>query len=245
MSVHLCTGEPLSWLRLERYRLGELSGPERDAVAAHLEACPACAACLAVANQKITLAPLPLPEPPSLVSRIRRGLVGQSPAGAGLRVAFALAALALLVLPGGKSNQGARLASRTGSGIKGGEPAVALVRERSGIVEHGATTFAPEDRWKVLVTCPKEQVLFWDLAVVEGERVTFPLSPSSPIACGNHVPLPGAFRLAADHLVEVCLVLGDDPLDRLTLSAKDAKSLTRGATCATLHPAQQAPADLP
>jgi hypothetical protein len=245
MSVHLCTGEPISWLRLERYRLGELSEHERDTVATHLEACPACAACLAVANRPLTLAPLPTPKPASLLSRIRGGLVGLTPAGAGLRVAFALAALALLVLPVGKSNQGARLASRTGRGIKGGEPAVALVRERSGIVEHGATTFVPEDRWKVLVTCPTEQVLFWDLMVVEDERVTFPLIPSSPIACGNHVPLPGAFRLAADHLVEVCLVLGDDPLDRLALSGKDAKSLTSGATCTTLHPAQQAPADLP
>ena len=243
MSVHLCTGEPLSWLRLERYRLGELSGPERDAVAAHLEACPACAACLAVANQKITLAPLP--EPPSLVSRIRSGLVGQSPAGAGLRVAFALAALALLVLPGGKSKQGARLASRAGLGIKGGDLTIALVRERNGIVEHGASTFAPEDRWKVLVTCPTEQVLFWDLAVVEDEHVTFPLLPSSPIACGNHVPLPGAFRLAADRLVEVCLVGNGDPVDRGALSAMDAKSLTSGATCTTVQPAQQDPGHLP
>ena len=245
MSDDLCTREPVSWLRLERYRLGELSGPERETVATHLETCPVCAACLAEANRPIAMAPLTLPEPSSLLSRLRHGLIGQTPMGATLRIAFALAALVLLLLPGGRSNQVARLASRTERGIKGGEVTVALVRERNGIVEHGATTFAPEDRWKVLVTCPMQQVLFWDLAVVEGERVTFPLLPSAPIACGNHVPLPGAFRLAADHLVEVCLVLGDDPLDRLTLSAKDAKSLTSGATCTTLHPAQQAPADLP
>jgi hypothetical protein len=228
---------------LERYRLGELSGLERDAVATHLDACPVCAACLAEANRPIAMAPLP--EPASLFSRMRHGLVGQTSVGAMLRIAFALAALVLLVLPGGKSKQGARFASRTERGIKGGEVTVALVRERNGIVEHGATTFAPEDRWKVLVTCPMQQVLFWDLAIVEGERLTFPLLPSAPIACGNHVPLPGAFRLAADHVVEVCLVWGDDPFDRVGLLAVDAKSLTSIGTCATLQPAQLAPANPP
>ena len=245
MSDRLCTGEPISWLRLERYRLGELSGPERDTVATHLDTCPTCAACFAAANRPIAMAPLPLPEPASLTSRIRRGLIGQTPVGATLRIAFALAVLVLLMLPGGRSNQVARLVSRTERGIKGGEVTVALVRERNGIVEHGATTFALEDRWKVLVTCPMQQVLFWDLAVLEGERVSFPLLPSAPIACGNHVPLPGAFRLATDHPVEVCLVWGDDPLDREALSAMDAKSLTSRGSCATLQPAQLAPANPP
>jgi hypothetical protein len=245
MSEHLCTGEPISWLRLERYRLGELSGPELDTVATHLEHCPVCADCLAEANRPIAMAPLPLPEPASLFSRIRRGLVGQTPVGTTLRIAFALTALVLLVLPGGKSSQVAHLASRIGSGLKGGEVTIALVRERNGIVEHGATSYAPEDRWKVLVTCPMQQVLFWDLAVVESQHVTFPLLPSAPIACGNHVPLPGAFRLAADHLVEVCLLSGNNPLDRVALAAMDAKSLTSGGACATLQPAQRAPATPP
>jgi hypothetical protein len=243
MSDRSCTGEPISWLRLERYRLGELSDPERDVVAAHLDACPACAACLAEANRPIAMAPLLLPGTASLFSRVRCELLGQTPVGTTLRIAFALAALGLLMLPGGKSNQVAHHASRGERGIKGGEVTVALARERNGIVEHGATTFAPDDKWKVLVTCPMQQVLFWDLAVVEGDRVTFPLLPAAPIACGNHAPLPGAFRLVADHPVEVCLVWGDDPLDRVALSATDAKGLTESGICATLQPAQQAPAN--
>jgi hypothetical protein len=237
MSEHLCTGEPISWLRLERYRLGELPGPERDSVVAHLGACPVCAACLAEANRPVAMPPLPAPTAAPLFSRIRPGLLGQTTAGAMLRIAFALTALVLLMLPGGKSNQVARLASQTEPGVKGGEVTVALVRERNGIVEHGATTFAPEDRWKVLVTCPMQQVLFWDLAVVDGDHVTFPLQPSTPIACGNHVALPGAFRLAADHIVEVCLVWGSDPVDRVGLSAMDAKSLMGSGICAPLQPA--------
>jgi len=245
MCDRLCTGEPISWLRLERYRLGELSGRERNTVAAHLDTCPVCSDCLAEANRPIAMAPLPTPKPVSRFSRIRRAVAGQNSSGVTLRLAFALAVLALLVLPGGKSKQLSRLASRTERGIKGGEVTVALVQERDGIIEHGATTFAPEDRWKVLVTCPMQQVLFWDLAVVEVERVTFPLLPSSPIACGNHVPLPGAFRLTADHAVEVCLVLSNDPIDRLGLSALDAKSLAGSGTCTTLHPAQQVPENLP
>ena len=42
-----CIGEPVSWLRLERLHLGEISGPERARIEEHLAACRACAACLA------------------------------------------------------------------------------------------------------------------------------------------------------------------------------------------------------
>ncbi|MCA9675926.1 MAG: zf-HC2 domain-containing protein, partial [Myxococcales bacterium] len=41
-----CVSEPVSWLRLERYALGELPGPLAREVAAHLAGCPACRACL-------------------------------------------------------------------------------------------------------------------------------------------------------------------------------------------------------
>ncbi|MGH7293845.1 MAG: zf-HC2 domain-containing protein, partial [Polyangiaceae bacterium] len=61
-----CTAEPISWLRLERYHLGELRGAERQAIADHLAACEACAACLARIEQDDAVAlpvlpPLPAP----------------------------------------------------------------------------------------------------------------------------------------------------------------------------------------
>ncbi|MCA9536808.1 MAG: zf-HC2 domain-containing protein [Myxococcales bacterium] len=41
----VCTGTPVSWLRLERLALGELTGDEARTVEAHLRECAACRAC--------------------------------------------------------------------------------------------------------------------------------------------------------------------------------------------------------
>jgi hypothetical protein len=111
-----------------------------------------------------------------------------------------------------------------------------LVRERNGIVEPDATTYAPGDRWKVLVTCPTAQVQFWELVVVDGGQTSFPLSPPAPINCGNHVPLPGAFRLLGAGWVNVCLVLASQPLDQIALATLDVASLSNRGVCAKLQP---------
>ena len=59
-----CVGEPVSWLALERLRLGELPPGERHAVEQHLAACAACAACLAEIERPLNLPALPpLPSP--------------------------------------------------------------------------------------------------------------------------------------------------------------------------------------
>ncbi|HEY6463790.1 MAG TPA: zf-HC2 domain-containing protein, partial [Polyangiaceae bacterium] len=57
-----CTGEAVSWLRLERYHLGELAEHERRTIDAHLAGCPACASCLAriVEDDAVLLPALPL-----------------------------------------------------------------------------------------------------------------------------------------------------------------------------------------
>ena len=224
-----CTGEPVSWLALERLRLGELPPAESRAVEQHLAACAACAACLTEIDR-----PLPLPAPPATPSRatwwsrLRAawGGVGRvhiwAPAGAVLL-------LALFVLARPKRLDDA-LTDRTLAGIKGNGIALALVRERDGAIAHDATTFALGDRWKALVTCPSARVVFWDLAVFDGANATFPLAPAAPIVCGNRVPLPGAFRLDASRPLEVCLLLGTDPIDHARLAAHDG---TR-ATC--VHP---------
>jgi hypothetical protein len=203
-----CVGEPISWLLLERHALGELSGDERRAIDAHLAACPACASCLAE-----TARPLPLPALAIPVRTRRWRFHGWSRrlllAGTGAMAA----ALAVVLL--------ARPPARwpTQPTVKGGAgAAIELVRERDGAVEHDARTFAPGDRWKVLVTCPAERLLFWDVAVIDGGgSPSFPLSPAAPLACGNHVPLPGAFRLSAANRAEVCLFLAADPIDRGSL----------------------------
>src|SRR5262249_46288520 len=95
-----------------------------------------------------------------------------------------------------------------------------------------ATRFAGGDRWKALVTCPRERMLFWDVVVRGAEggdvSVSFPLAPAAPLACGNHVALPGAFRIDGGGPVQVCLVLSEDPVDRAATGA--------AAACKTLVP---------
>ncbi|MBM4321484.1 MAG: hypothetical protein FJ125_16460, partial [Deltaproteobacteria bacterium] len=58
----VCNGQPLSWLRLERYHLGELDAGERRDIGEHLALCPACRACLErITGDRRELPPLPLP----------------------------------------------------------------------------------------------------------------------------------------------------------------------------------------
>jgi hypothetical protein len=257
VSAPVCIGEPISWLRLERHRLGELDAAERDRVAAHLAACAACAACAAEVGESPVLPALAAPAPApavagpvssSTLTRIRRALFGAHRAGAFAAVA-ALAALVLVVtararpphpkvgLSTGWSTGWSTGPSSTLPGIKGGgDVAIEIVRERQGAIAHDATTFAPDDRFQVLVTCPAGRLLFWQLLVRDAQRTDFPLASAGPIPCGNRIPLPGAFRLSGAGPVDVCLVLGGDPLDRASLARVDAAQLGRRGACATLRP---------
>lgn len=224
-----CTGEPLSWLALERLRLGELPPAERSAVEQHLAACAACAACAAEIDRPLSLPALPAaPSPAPLWSRLRTWWsTGHVRIWAPVGVA---AVLALFLLARPKALDDARM-DRTLAGIKGGGVALSLVRERDGAIEHGATTFAGGDHWKALVTCPGARVTFWDVVVLDGATAAFPLAPAAPIACGNRVPLPGAFRLDGNQPLEVCLLLAADPIDRARVTAHDDR-----ATCVVVRP---------
>jgi putative zinc finger protein len=208
-----CTGEPPSWLALERLRLGELPPAERSAVEQHLAACAACAACLAEIDRPLSLPALPtVPGRASLWSRLqgiwRRAGRVHIWATAGVTLL-----LVLFVLARPKRLDDG-LTDRTLAGVKGNGIALTLVRERNGAIEHDATTFAPGDRWKALVTCPSARMVFWDLAIIGSRGETFPLTPAGPIACGNRVPLPGAFRLDGSGPVVVGLLLDANPIDR-------------------------------
>jgi hypothetical protein len=75
-------------------------------------------------------------------------------------------------------------------------------------------------------------VVFWDVAVFDGGRASFPFAPAAPITCGNRVPLPGAFRLDGERPLQVCLLLSGDPIDRARVSA----ITTRAAACVPLQP---------
>jgi hypothetical protein len=176
-------------------------------------------------------------------------LFGTRPGGVFSRLALVAAAGVVLVLsrapsPEGRPGELASGAGETMAGVKGGHLGLELVRERGGVVAPAATTFLEGDRWKVLVTCPSGRVRFWEVVVRDGAATSFPftLAPTSPLACGNHVALPGALLISGPRPSDVCVVLGDAPPDRARVAALDAAGLAAiGGACVTLRPEPPAP----
>jgi hypothetical protein len=222
MTISRCIGEPVSWLRLERFRLGELNEPERKAVSEHLGACAVCAACLArvEADEARELPAL------SLGPAVRRPAIGAAGARSRspwrvLAGAAALAAAAAVVLAIGRPWRSPGTA-RGGETVrpKGDGMAFVLVRDDGQRVVDAEGVFREGDRFKALVTCPPGAGATFDLVVFDASGASFPLSPARGFACGNEVPLPGAFRLTPSGDREtVCVVWGSgDDVDRGALA---------------------------
>ena len=223
-----CTTQPISWLKLEQYQLGELSSDERQRIASHLTECDACRASLDSISQDESV-PRPLPRPLSEVTR-KAPLLRWLTAGTALAAAAALLVVLLAVnlkkvvpeVPGSKL------------GFKGGELSISLVRERQGTILHDPEAFALGDRFKVQVTCPPAEEIFWNVVVFQDEGSSFPYVPAEPLRCGNRVPLPGAFSITGDSAATVCLVVSTQPLGRASLSLGD---LPPDTVCTVLDPA--------
>jgi Putative zinc-finger len=233
-STKACVSEPMSWLALERYHLGELAGSERDAVAKHVAACGACSACLAhiEADDAIALPPLtlrPVARPQS--KRGRRG-----PAWATAVGALAAAAAAVLVLGRSAPHRAVTPGTQGGSRVKGGDVAFALVRDDGQRFDDVDGVFRDGERFKVVVTCPASERGWFDLVVFDAEGASFPLEAAKGPARGNDVPLPGAFRLTGRSRESVCLVWSDDgPVDRARLARSDL-AFASHAACKELDP---------
>lgn len=229
MTLSRCTGEPISWLRLERYHLGELAEGERARVAEHLTVCATCAECMEriEADEAVILPALELgagagraasvatPAPP------RRWRL--------LASAGALAAAAVMVLGIGRTwrGSGTPMTERETALLKGDGMAFVLVREDGQRVVDAQGVFRDGDRFKALVTCPPAMGANFDLVVFDASGASFPLAPAPGFACGNEVPLPGAFRLTAEpggHET-VCVVWTDaEQVDRAALSRNGVAS---------------------
>jgi hypothetical protein len=207
-----CTGVPVSWLRLERYQLGELAEDQRREVAEHLAACPACAACAAsIEADEATALPPKIGREPARSQK--------SPVRRIFAVAASMAAAAAVALAFGHTWQtrSTEVASET-SRVKGGSVAFTLVRDDGVRMVEASGVFRDGDRFKALVTCPPSMTARFDVAVFDAEGVSFPLSAGETQACGNDVPLPGAFRLTGPTGEKVCLVWDEDgSVDRETL----------------------------
>jgi hypothetical protein len=230
-----CLGRALSWLTLELYHAGDLPDHERRGVEAHLSECPCCRSCLErIETDERQLPPLPVPVPAPRRGwwRSRRNRLMLAAA-----VASAAAVLVLAVLLRPPPPLGALPPSRV-AGYKGGDLALALVRERRGEIQHHPTRFAPGDRFKALVTCPPTRPpLHGELVVYQDDGASFPLTPASPLACGNRIPLPGAFTLTSRASAVVCLVVGTSAPDRRDLRAGPERLGALDAVCVELAPA--------
>lgn len=189
MSALACIGEPVSWLRLERF-----AADRKDAaIAEHVAACAACRSCLAeIEGDLVALPPLAVPAP-----RARPWLRWLAPA---LSLAAA-AAIAIVVL---RPRPPAREDVAYVKGV--GEVVLGVVRERGGVVREDVLTFAPGDRFKLVVTCPPGGTARVEVSVTEqgGARVDHPLAPAT-LACGNRMVLPGAFSLTGAYPSRVCV----------------------------------------
>lgn len=214
-----CTGEPISWLRLEQFALGAADPAIAADIATHLAGCAVCRDCLdRIRADAVALPPLVAPDLPRRRAWRRWWL---APA-----LAAAAAAVALVVMrpaPGPED----RVA------IKGvGEVALELVRERAGAISYDARHYAPGDRWKVVISCPPAAaspslapMLAIDVSVADGVTVDHPLA-TTRIACGNRVVVPGAFTVTGDRINRVCARIA-------TVADPDRDA---GTACATLTP---------
>ncbi|HEY8041543.1 MAG TPA: hypothetical protein VIF15_17170 [Polyangiaceae bacterium] len=211
-----CTGEPVSWLRLERHHLGEGDAGERARVAEHLAACPACAACLSriEADDAVALPPRRLPERRASATRGRRAALAAG--------ALALAAAVVLFVGRGWTPRGGGATGETpgASHVKGDGVAFSLVRDDAERIVEAGGSFHDGDRFKALVTCPPAMSATFDVVVYDEGGASFPLESARGLACGNDVALPGAFRLTGTSDETVCLVWSEDgEVNRGTLAA--------------------------
>jgi hypothetical protein len=198
-----CIDQPVSWLRLELYQLGDVDDAERARISSHVAACPACSACLAsVEREEATLLP-PLP----VVRRARAGRLG-SRARLGVLGTGALAlAAGVLLFVGGGFRHGSAIDSGGAARVKGDAIAFSLVRDDDVRIDDATGVFRDGDRFKAVVTCPPSMGVTFDLVVYDASGTSFPLSRTQ-LACGNGVPLPGAFRLSGSAEETVCLTWG-------------------------------------
>ena len=169
-----CTGQPISWPRLETYARDHADAAIRE----HLAGCVVCKSCLDEIERDVVALPA-LPAIARPIAKRWRWPVFAVPA-------LAAAAILVVVLrPRPESRDGA-------FAVKGvGEVTVGVVRERAGAITYDAHEYLPTDRWKVIVTCPPAAGAFIDVDV-SGDH---PIAPAH-VACGNRVVVPGAFTLS-------------------------------------------------
>ncbi len=220
--------EPVSWLRLEHYHLGELPPGEHSTIQAHLDGCAHCRAMLAeIEDDARTLPPLPLPDATPAQPWYRRlSILIPSVAGPVLVAALAL----ILVLPPATTDP--ELPGRRITTAKGDVVAIDLVRERDGVTRQSPDAYQDGDRIQVqLTTTPATHS--WDLVVLQDGQAFFPLEPGT--TPGGNRQVVGTFAITGPGDAAVCVMVDEGRVERAILEARGAESLADGAACVTLE----------
>lgn len=209
-----CISNPVSWLTLEQRALGELSGAQAMEVEKHLEGCEACreAAAEIPAVSSVSAGPAKA-EVHSLAAFRKIVAIGG---------VVALAASVLFYFAKGATNPEASERSK-GSNV--------ALRVELEIRSDGS--IPPSARAKLLVTCPRGAEGPWDIAVVEGGQVSYPLEEVPGLACGNEVPYPASLILTGYTPIDVCVVHGKG-VGRAT--AQTAESIVASGACMRVTP---------
>lgn len=233
--MNACTGQPISWLRLERYALGELPDPERRDVASHLASCPTCRAC----SEQIWKAAAP--ELPPLPRRIapapKRAARSRNTSTVWpIWAALASAAAAILLFL-----QGPGLEPPSRRHVKGGDFALEIVRVDAATQLQQPTHFAPGDRFKALVTCPPNWRGVAGVSVHQAGKTYLPLPVASLERCGNREPLPGAFVIDGSARALVCASFAESDAAWRKQIEERAGDPPDGSVCAALDPAVNQP----
>jgi hypothetical protein len=246
-----CSGEPISFLRLERYLQGDVQPSERAQLETHLAECGVCRECFeALRNETTELLPLAVHVTPVMRSETtelpqfpehfwraqeRRALRTRIARAWPQLLAATLTAAAAMLLVRLRTAELEPALSAQRVRIKGGELAIELVREHAATIATDPKQFAQGDRFQVKVSCPPGEPRYWDVVVFQAGELFFPLKPEVPLQCRNGLTLPGAFMLDGYAPASVCVIVAERHVDRALLSRHDLRSAGSSA-CVELKP---------
>jgi hypothetical protein len=221
-----CIGEPVSYMRLERYSLRELPADDVQRVAAHLSQCATCRACYERIQadgreQEVAALVAKISAPQPRAAARKRGWLW----GAGA-IAASLAGLLFVM----RSAPGSP--PMAPGSIKGGELALELTRVNG----HGQlldpSRFAQGDRFKLALSCPPALAGQVRVLAFQAGEIFEPLPVQTLESCGNRRALTGAFQLDGQAPVDVCVVLGEVPV----AAARSRAALPDPHVCVRVEP---------
>lgn len=225
-----CTDTPISWWSLELFHLKELPLAEMERVDKHLADCPLCRDCLDIIERDFRTIPQAIlaPEVDSLWQRVRRPLVYMTATAV---VALTMVLVAWWNFPNPRLNDFPREARIH---YKGGELSLTVVRERDGVVTEQPEGYLAGDRFRILITAPRDLDTYYELVVFQGDNVYFPYNANPELKGGNRMPLPGAFGIDGTEPAIICLMVGDHLPKRHIVRRLGSEALPEGTVCVSL-----------